>query len=403
MKIKWTGLGKGKKLICVDFIPRPCYSLTMSNNKTIYPTLYHKTSKGSINSWEVWAEDDAVYTKWGKMDGKQQVSKKTVEPKNVGKANETNVVEQAKFEAEALWTHKLTRKYSETIEESKETVFLPMLAEKFEDRKKFLTKSDYPVDMQPKLNGVRSIAHWKDGKVHLLTRGGKTWLLPHISKELEGVLGKDMFLDGELYIHGMALQDINKLVRRSKTLHPEAYKVEFHVYDCGSTTEPDQLIWAYRKRLLVNFFEDNPNLTKIIHVIDVACSSEDEVYAKQNEFIANGYEGAVVRLQNGVYRLGYRSKDLLKVKSFVDDEFKVVGFTSGRGKFENLVIFICETKSGDDTFEVVPRGTAEERNAMLVEGDKYIGQMLNVRYAELTTKNKPHCPVGICFRLPEDM
>lgn len=372
------------------------------NKKTILPTLYHKTSKGAINIWTVWAEDDSVYTEWGQKDGKMQTSCKKVEQKNVGKSNETSVEEQAILEAKSLWTHKKERKYKESLEDTEKTLFLPMLAEKFSDRKRFLTSNDFPMYGQTKLDGLRSLGHWKDNEVHLMSRGAKTYFLSHISEELKEVLPEGMFLDGELYIHGTPLQTINKLIRPTKNFNPESYKIEYHVYDCGFFDKPE-LVWSERLELLHDFFEKNSHkLQKIKLVPSKKINSLEEVNQFHSECVENGFEGAILRLSNGKYKFGYRSQDLLKVKAFQDDEFEIVGFTNGIGKFEECIIYTCKTKENKE-FEVVPKGSFENRKKWLQEGKSHIGKMLKVQYFGWTEDNKPFIPVGLCIRLEEDM
>ena len=127
------------------------------------------------------------------------------------------------------------------------------------------------------------------------------------------------------------------------------------------------------------------------------CVDSGEVFAAQLFFIEQGYEGAIVRLADGLYRYDYRSHDLLKVKSFSDEECTVVGGTHGVGKMSNQCIFACRTKEGVD-FDCVPVGTASERAAYLTNLKQYIGKQLKVKYFGKSTDGKPRFPVGIAFR-----
>lgn len=374
-----------------------------------FPILYHKTSKGAINTWEVWSDGPFVYTKWGKLDGKMQESCVEVKPKNIGRANATTVEEQAELEAKSLWTFKLERKYYQTQEEAEnELIFLPMLAKSFEDRKRFLTdEEDYPCDLQPKLNGVRCLAFWdKNDRVKLISRSGKEYKMSHIADELEPELPGNIVLDGELYIHGMPLQDLNALVRWSKNKNPDSDKVEYHVYDLIDKNNLN-LSWKERRELLKNFFSKSEEKfkSKFVKIVPVETNpvyTQEEVYEEQSNFLTKGYEGAIVRLRNGKYKFGYRSSDLLKVKSFQDAEFEIVNYTNGIGKFENCIIYTCKTKEGKE-FNVVPKGTFEQREEWLREGNTHIGKMLKVQFAEWTTDNIPQFPVGICIREEWDM
>jgi hypothetical protein len=114
----------------------------------IYPTLYKQNKNSSIQSWSIWTENNIIFTKFGILNGAQQVSQKIILSKNVGSSNETSPDEQAEKEALSTWKHKLNSHYSETI--SYEKHIAPMLAAKFEDHKHRLS---YYVDVQPKLDG----------------------------------------------------------------------------------------------------------------------------------------------------------------------------------------------------------------------------------------------------------
>lgn len=372
-----------------------------------HPRLFHKTSKGGINIWDIWTEGDNICTRWGQKDGKQQEASKKAKPKNTGKKNATTAEEQAVLEAKAMWTKKLDKKYYKTEKEAtNELVFLPMLADSFEKRKKFLTPAHYPVSLQPKLDGLRCLAFW-DGTpgdpesyaVKLMSRGGKEYILPHIASSLENLLELDEVLDGELYIHGVMLQELNRLVRGSHK-YPDHVNVEYHVYDMVTRDKAD-MPCIKRMTNLAKFHKQHDN-TVIREVESHRVYNEAEVLKAQILLVSEGYEGAIVRLDGGEYKFGYRSKELLKVKSFQDAEFEIVDFTSGIGKFKDCIIYTCHTKEGLP-FNVVPKGTYEQRKEWLEEGGSHVGRMLKVQFAAWTEDKKPQFPVGICIRLEEDM
>ena len=370
-------------------------------NNTIHTkleTLYHQGKTGAIVQWNIWTEGAVIVREYGQMGGKMQVARTTATGKNIGRSNETTPDEQAILEAKARHKKRLDAKYSLTIEDAKKEVFLPMLAASFDKRKDKVT---YPVDVQPKLDGVRCLAYWDGDSVKLMSRGGKQWeCCQHIIDELETVLPKGWVLDGELYIHGSTFQEITKLVKK---LRPESVNVEFHVYDvpragnwCGNGG------WDNRKNVL-NDFHGNHGHCKSVKVVrtDFAAHEED-VYELQSEYLEEGYEGAIVRESDGEYKFGYRSNKLLKVKNFMDEEYLIAGFTTGVGRFEGSVVWVCMTEDGQ-SFKVVPQGTMEERQETYKNADKYIGEHLKVKFFELTDDGIPRFPVGLGIRTLEDM
>jgi len=366
-----------------------------------FPTLYHKGKHGAMFQWVVWTDGSVIHTEYGQVGGAKQVSEKAAEPKNVGRSNATTGPQQADFEARAMFDFKLTRKYSKTPEEAKKTLFLPMLAQSITGRE---GKFSYPVDVQPKLDGLRMMASWNDEgtKVLLMSRSGKFYNVPHIQAQLEKVLPKDAVTDGEIYCHGMTLQTINSLAKRNQR---GSEKLNYYVYDMPCWGGEEDQPWSMRRLNLVRFFESGDLARTAPSIAEVAtfpANDLERVLELQQAFVSDGFEGAIVRVLNGLYLYGYRSYDLLKVKSFQDGEFKVVGAKPGRGKFADMCIFTCKMDTGLE-FDVVPKGTAEQRQEYLSNKEKYIGKLLTVRYFNLTPDGKPFLPVGVTFRLKEDM
>ena len=362
-----------------------------------YPTLYHTGKSGAIYTWNIWTEGADIVTLYGQIDGKKQIARKTAVGKNLGKINETSPDEQAILEANAMHKKKTDLKYSFSIEEAKKEVFLPMLATSFDKR---LDKVTYPVDVQPKLDGCRCMAFWEGDSVRLMSRGGKYWeCSEHIAKQLEKVLPKNSVLDGELYVHGATFQEITKLVKKTRD---ENATVEYHVYDVPRW-KGESGDWTERFDILSEeLWELLKNCQSVETVPTYEANNEDEVYKLQSEFLENGYEGAIVREMNGEYRFGYRSRSLLKVKNFMDEEYEIVDFTTGVGKFDGSIVWICKTDDGQE-FKVVPQGTMEERQEAYETASNFIGEMLKVKFFELTDDGIPRFPVGLGIRLAEDM
>ncbi len=356
-----------------------------------FPILYSRTSKGAINTWRTWTEGAQVFCEWGQLDGKMQISFYVAEGKNPGKKNATSAEEQAVKEAEALVEKQLRKKYSPTLEaaETSEAI-TPMLAKNFPDHKK---KIKWPAYGQVKLDGLRALAHIKDGKVVLQSRGNKFYTLPHIQNQLASILKPGVVLDGELYTHGISLQTINSYVRGQKA---ECSVIEYHVYDVVSNK-------PFSGRLNdLNELATCEGAPSVKVVETVKLDSEEETVAYQAQCVQDGYEGAMIRTAAGLYRYGYRSPDLLKMKTFQDNEFEIVGWQVGKGRFASVPTFKCVTKTGQ-TFDVTPRGTEEERLEMLKEADQSVGKLLTVKYFMLSPDLVPLYPVGLNIRDESDL
>lgn len=361
------------------------------------PILYKKTSTGKIQQWRAWVEqtDDGFLLKVesGQTDGRKTETAGQVI--NEGK-QKRSAREQAIFEATSKVNKKRDEAYFDTIEQAQNEIkLLPMLAHSFDKRKHNIT---YPAIVQRKFDGVRCLAILnEDGTVKLMSRKGKEF--PHLNHIRESIAkansNSSIVIDGELYSDTLTFQELVGLVRRV-TLKPgndkQMLEVSLRVYDCiDLQKEPD---FVERYEVIKRLTADAEYLSLVENVF---VSKESEIHAAQAKFVEEGYEGAMVRNLKGAYRIGKRSADLQKVKTFLDGEYRVVDYLEGTGNEKGCVIWVCETPEGRQ-FRVRPRGTQHVRKALFKYGEAYIGEMLTVRYQELTDDGVPRFPVGIAFR-----
>lgn len=374
----------------------------------------------------------------GVVGGKVRLAHPTIttEGKNIGRRNETNVFCQALRDALGLHNKKLKTIVAAAPHEDGAARYPPMLAQVLK------TMPDPPVYVQRKYNGVRAVAaldvkELEDAaatsEVVLYSRTrlpypGFSYLRDELRPMLvaaatEGLGGerRQIYLDGEIYLHGKSLQDISGMARRGHELQsnkpqdgetvPDSVggaPLEFMVYDCFDPRAPD-LVFAQRLALLREIF-DGCNL-RYAHLAPTAlAASAEEVTAEYQKYLAEGYEGAMVR-PNVPYRYsngGYHSANLLKLKPTFDEEYRVVGWETGeRGKAADLLMLICEVAGPDGTmrqFAVTPAATEDERRALaarmneIVEGDgaprtyfdaEWRGAMVRVYFDELSNDGVP--------------
>lgn len=357
--------------------------------------LYHKGKTGKVVEWKIWTKGPEIHVEWGEIDGKKQTTHTVATAKNVGKKNEIKPEAQAEIEAKAMWKHRVDRKYSETIKAAEETVFLPMLAHPF-DKKKHTVK--YPVDVQPKLDGNRALAYWEGDKVVLMSRGGKTWDIKHIQDAIAKFLPKCMILDGEIYKPGLNLQGINKLIKKFRPGPEGTESLKFYAFDCLCIDEDKT--WADRKEDLADLCEASTD--DIVGFVPTeSAATEQEVQDLCVQYTDEGWEGVIVRKLDGLYTLGERSSDLLKVKMFQDDEFEIVDHYEGQGRHEGYIGFICKTDK-DKKFKCYPRGDDKQRREYGKKPKSYYGQKLTVRFQFLTDEGIPFLPIGIAIRDDRD-
>ncbi len=353
-------------------------------------TLYKIDSKGKLREWRCEIDGANFRTVSGLADGKQVTSEwKETFAKNVGRANATTAEAQAVAEVDALYTKRLDGEYHRDIADvTKARFFKPMLAAKWEDR---LTKVEYPVYVQPKLDGVRCIAN-KDG---LWSRTGKQIVsCPHIEVALEPLFdtNPDLVLDGELYNHKLRddFNQIISLVRKTKPTDEDLVDshdmVEFHVYDLPSS----EAIYSERRTELeqVLRYEDS----SLVFVQTDFATSEDDVDALFGTYVEQGYEGGIIRLDMPYEQK--RSNGLLKRKDFEDSEFEIISIEEGKGNwagYAKRVIFRLE--DGRECGSGLA-GNQDFARQLLSERDKYVGGQVTVQYFTRTPDGVPRFPIA---------
>ena len=347
-------------------------------------TLFSRATNGKVNEFIIEVEDDKYRTTSGYTDGVKTTSKWTMcEAKSYCSSSE-----QALKEAQAIHRKKIeTGSFENVADIDNETYFEPMLAQDWHKQK---SKVKYPIYSQPKLDGIRCIVK-KDG---MWSRNGKKIIsAPHIYEAMKHLftVNPNLIFDGELYADKFA-NDFNaicSLVKKTKPtvedLNESAVKIEYHIYDLPSCKET----FVERYTALVEM--SLPDCCKRVRT-DV-CGDEDIVNDWYEDYIEWGYEGQMIRLDK-LYE-NKRSKSLLKHKSFIDEEYTILGIEEGIGNKTGMVgSFIFKTKEGKQ-FNSSPKFNWEECTEMWKQKQTLIGKSATVKYFNLTPDGIPRFPYVI--------
>lgn len=291
------------------------------------------------------------------------------------------------------------------MSKSQQQVILPMLAHPLDGaHRKHLR---FPCLTQPKLDGVRMLVISNSMKMY--SRTGKPFdhLLPLFAAQLRTLIPSSSFpsslvLDGELYVHRAGFQKIVSMAKNASDMAAASKELQYWIYDLYDPARPN-LPTSARMELLEALFAsasaDKEKIPKLRLVPVSKCSKEAEIAGILERHEKAGYEGVMLRNGDAPYAPGKRSNGLLKLKSFVDNEFEIVGFEEATGKDKGTVVFVCSVStSSTDTFRVRPTGTLAERAKMLKDAPDLIGKKLTVRYQELSDDGIPRFPVGIAVR-----
>lgn len=395
-----------------------------------YDDLYCLDKRGGIRVFkcEITQESDSfaiIETQTGTLNGKLIPKNTFIKTgKNIGRANETTIWQQGIFEAKSLWNSKLDEGYKSRIhicakynlidnsELSINQIFriagiqyntnkdwneLPMLAAKYRSRKKDILSRSV-IFMQPKLNGVRCLAKKVGDNILLMSRGGQYYNVPHIAEALKPFfkVSPNTIFDGEIYVHGRPLQEISGAVRKEELnlLFTENDWLEYHIYDIIN----DDIQKERLKKLQDIFtpYKEGDTFIKLVTTCGLENANIFEkdfsysIKSKHDEFVEQGYEGAIIRTWEGQYERGFRSNHLIKVKEFLDEEFEIIGCKiSNSNSIEESFVFELRNNIDNQTFFARPTGTGKMKKKWFENISSYIGKKATVRFQERATGGLP--------------
>ncbi len=354
-------------------------------------TFQAPTSTGDVKYWvhRILQDDQGLaYTQsesWRSTaksgEGKHVIATpKLIKGKNEGKSNATTSLSQALKEFDSKLVEK--RKEGYYLEgEAPPELLLPMKALKYGVVKRKLPAFIY---MQPKLDGVRCI-----------TSAEKSWsklgndFPKEIVEHLRVEVG-DLILDGELILPPpYTFQDTIKAVKKFR---PEMTPLlEYHLYDLMDLT--GKLTYTERLTLLkafVTIVQVKCPQIKLVESVTLA-SDHEKIVAQQAIFVAQNYEGAMIRVPSSFYKIGFETPDLLKVKDRDDDEFIILGAKEGEGKEAGCAIFIMDNGDGQ-TFDATPNYPEASRRKMWIERASLVGKPATITFQGRSDGGVPRFP-----------
>lgn len=290
-------------------------------------------------------------------------------------------------------------KYSTTSE----GFVLPMLAKVLEDNKPF---EKYGTMLgQWKIDGLRCIIGATDKSGDLFnpvtltyhSRTGEDWttkmswmdeiLLPKISKELlDMMIEEGACLDGELYLPGYSVNDINSFVKNTQLA--QHYKLQYWCYDICCENMGAEARFKFKDSNLesvgmtyFNTKEEHLNNTKQFVVLPtwVQIDSYEDATIHRNQFIDLGFEGLILRNPNAEYQFGKRNQAMFKFKKVDDGKFIIVDIKSEH-KRSDLPLFVLRNDINDELFECSINKPQHVQREILAHKENYIGKLMLVEF-----------------------
>lgn len=355
--------------------------------------LYRRNQLG-IGTWRIWYEmnegETAAmlhYAHSTTLNG-AEVSHKDVITTNL---SGRNIREQVHLEMRSRIGRQLDKGYKHSLEEARNGLtnqmgfMTPMLAQT-------LDRAGVPASfknamIQRKYDGHRTLITHQDGDIVPYTRRGKPIdTIHHILDEISAMIPEGVTLDGELYIHGLQLQNIGSIIKRKQA---DNVKLRFHWYDLR---DKNQLHLTYAERYaMMNELLDkyvgvggHTETFEIVPTYPIVSMVHAMEYFRN--FRMDGYEGAIVRLDTKPYQDGVRSPSLIKLKEWHDCEVTVL---SARPSKEGWAILTCEMDSGKIFDTSAPGSVPEKEEVLRNFYAKYKNRRLTIEYASLTNDGLP--------------
>lgn len=369
--------------------------------------LYKRTQTGAVQQWEIHVEGNTFYTVHGQQDGKKVTSVPTIcEAKNVGRANATTAEEQAVLEAESKVRKQIEKcHYKEDIDQIDDLLFVKvMLATGYEKVKNKMTFDSALI--QPKLDGLR----WVCSENNPHSRSGKQLGGMNLIHGIMLTYGlfeahPELVMDGEGYTHKYKdnFAKMLSLIKRDKIKPTDAMKIlgmlEYHVYDCLYVNDlgPDDPYLDRMEAFWDIIDNEFPDLKQYIKKVPYfAISNHDDIQKYHDEFVVDGYEGAIVRYDRGYEQK--RSKWLIKVKEFQDAEFEIIEIQEGNGNRSkmagNVAVWLDESKT--TSFGAGIKGGEEFYKELWDSRYDLIGKTATIRFfGRYPDTNIPRFPVCV--------
>ena len=286
---------------------------------------------------------------------------------------------------------------------------LPTLAKVLKDNKPFDKRSYLG---QYKINGVRCIVGaeqtndmFEPVRLTYRSREGTDWtaklswmdniILPAIKDDLlDAMIEEGACLDGELYIPGYKVNDINSFVKNEKL--PQHLLLQYWCYDIAI----DNMSYEARRKFKIDntnrlcytfdtYEQHLNNKSKLVLLPDININNIYDATRFRDKFISLGFEGLIVRDVNSAYQFGARNLAMLKYKRVDDAKFKIVDVVP-EGIRTTLCKLVLKNDINEELFECTLNFDHSRQEYILKNKEKFIGKYAFVEYRERSgVKNVP--------------
>lgn len=201
---------------------------------------------------------------------------------------------------------------------------------------------------------------------------------------IQAMLDSGWALDGEIYLPGYSVNEINHFVKDPNDIHNKL--LQFWCYDIAIP----EMAQHKRDRIRLDIkpytiFDDKDkhlnNKEKFIILPTYNICNDTAAYAWRDKFIDLGFEGLILRNPDVDYQYGRRRVGYMeKFKAKTDGKFEIVDIQPERKR--NLPIITCRNDINDSTFETRFSLPHDEQEYILNHKEDYIGKFVFISYGE---------------------
>lgn len=214
-------------------------------------------------------------------------------------------------------------------------------------RPQLATLADEPFDnadwiFETKYDGYRALAQIKNGDVTLISRNGNKFSKYKEINEALSDISLDVILDGEIVSEDEKGKSNFQSLQNYED-NPKLGMLKYYVFDIiyfnGFDLRGIDLM--LRKKILRAVLPDLPNIKYSDHVE----GNGIKAFKKAGK---EGGEGIIAKRKTSTYLSGKRTKDWLKIKTEMQQEMLIAGYTDPQGSRSGLGAIICGYHQNDE-------------------------------------------------------
>ena len=255
---------------------------------------------------------------------------------------------------------------------------------------------------QPKINGLRCLITasrnndmFKPYNLKFQSREGVVWntlgnledyllsVLP--SSFVDSMIYEGWAMDGEVYLPGYSVNDINHFVKDSTA--PENKLLQYWCYDLTiedmSQSKRDWIRFNNLPNVTMKICHNEHlnNVDRLVTLDSISLECDNNAVKMRDMFLGCGYEGLILRNPNADYQFGRRRVGYMeKFKTATEGDFKIIDIYKEDKR--NLPILLCQNDINDATFETRLSATFDVQELVLNNKADYIGKYIHAHFGE---------------------